>query len=102
MPGLLETVDPNGLEEFSVVFTDRSLNHMSQKFQQVMRDISDMLKGVYNADGVAGLDRTGCNLAAESTEIEIGPIDALHGHPEWLCLVLSDRDFYIFEMLNQR
>ncbi|NOE17500.1 aminotransferase class V-fold PLP-dependent enzyme [Ruegeria atlantica] len=53
MPGLLETVDPNGLEEFSVVFTDRSLNHMSQKFQQVMRDISDMLKGVYNADGVA-------------------------------------------------
>ena len=53
MPGLLETVDPNGLEEFSVVFTDRSLNHMSQKFQQVMRDVSDMLKGVYNADGVA-------------------------------------------------
>lgn len=53
MPSLLETVDPNGLEEFSVVFTDRSLNHMSQKFQQVMRDISDMLKGVYNADGVA-------------------------------------------------
>ncbi|NOC45035.1 aminotransferase class V-fold PLP-dependent enzyme [Ruegeria sp. HKCCD7559] len=53
MPGLLETVDPDGLEEFSVVFTDRSLNHMSQKFQQVMRDISDMLKGVYNADGVA-------------------------------------------------
>ncbi|WP_210092192.1 aminotransferase class V-fold PLP-dependent enzyme [Ruegeria sp. HKCCSP346] len=53
MPGLLETVDPDGLEEFSVVFTDRSLNHMSQKFQQVMCDISDMLKGVYNADGVA-------------------------------------------------
>ncbi|WP_171234046.1 aminotransferase class V-fold PLP-dependent enzyme [Ruegeria sp. HKCCA6837] len=53
MPALLDTVDPNGLEEFSVVFTDRSLNHMSQKFQQVMRDISDMLKGVYNADGVA-------------------------------------------------
>ncbi|WP_298846036.1 aminotransferase class V-fold PLP-dependent enzyme [uncultured Ruegeria sp.] len=53
MPGLLETVDPNGLEEFSVVFTDRSLNHMSQKFQQVMRDISDLLKDVYKADGVA-------------------------------------------------
>ncbi|UUV07240.1 MULTISPECIES: aminotransferase class V-fold PLP-dependent enzyme [Ruegeria] len=53
MPGLLETVDPDGLVEFSVVFTDRSLNHMSQKFQQVMRDISDMLKDVYNADGVA-------------------------------------------------
>jgi len=46
-------VDPNGLQEFSVVFTDRSLNHMSASFQQVMRDISDLLKEVYNADGVA-------------------------------------------------
>ncbi|WP_270727943.1 aminotransferase class V-fold PLP-dependent enzyme [Shimia sp. Alg240-R146] len=45
-------VDPDGLQEFSVVFTDRSLNHMSATFQQVMRDISDMLKEVYNADGV--------------------------------------------------
>lgn len=53
MPALLETVDPDGLEEFSVVFTDRSLNHMSATFQQVMRDISDMLCDVYNADGVA-------------------------------------------------
>lgn len=53
MPALLDTVDPDGLEEFSVVFTDRSLNHMSAVFQQVMRDISDMLKQVYGADGVA-------------------------------------------------
>ncbi|MCL6284364.1 aminotransferase class V-fold PLP-dependent enzyme [Ruegeria sp. 2012CJ41-6] len=53
MPALLDTVDPNGLEEFSVVFTDRSLNHMSADFQQVMHDISDLLKSVYNADGVA-------------------------------------------------
>ena len=43
-------VDPDGLMEFSVVFTDRSLNHMSQQFQQVMRDISTTLKDVYNAD----------------------------------------------------
>ncbi len=43
-------VDPDGLMEFSVVFTDRSLNHMSQQFQQVMRDISAILKDVYNAD----------------------------------------------------
>ena len=50
---LLDTVDPTGLEEFSVVFTDRSLNHMSASFQQVMRDISDMLREVYNADAVA-------------------------------------------------
>lgn len=53
MPVLLDTVDPSGLEEFSVVFTDRSLNHMSVQFQQVMRDISGLLKDVYNADGVA-------------------------------------------------
>ncbi len=53
MPALLDTVDPEGLEEFSVVFTDRSLNHMSASFQQVMRDISEMLKQVYNADAVA-------------------------------------------------
>lgn len=53
MPALLDTVDPDGLQEFSVVFTDRSLNHMSAAFQQVMRDISDMLKQVYKAEGVA-------------------------------------------------
>jgi len=53
MPALLDTVDPNGLEEFSVVFTDRSLNHMSAQFQQVMRDISGMLRDIYKADGVA-------------------------------------------------
>ena len=46
-------VDPDGLMEFSVVFTDRSLNHMSQSFQGVMRDISSMLKDVYKADHVA-------------------------------------------------
>ena len=50
---LLETVDPQGLDEFSVVFTDRSLNHMSATFQEVMRDISSLLKQVYNAQAVA-------------------------------------------------
>ena len=53
MPALLPDIDPDGLLEFSVVFTDRSLNHMSQAFQGVMRDISAMLREVYNADGVA-------------------------------------------------
>ncbi len=43
-------VDPDGLLEYSVVFTDRALNHMSKAFQQVMRDISSTLKQVYNAD----------------------------------------------------
>ncbi|WP_193142443.1 MULTISPECIES: aminotransferase class V-fold PLP-dependent enzyme [unclassified Meridianimarinicoccus] len=50
---LLNTIDPEGLDEFSVVFTDRSLNHMSATFQQVMRDISTMLKEVYHAEAVA-------------------------------------------------
>ncbi len=46
-------VDPHGLMEFSVVFTDRSLNHMSATFQGVMNDISSMLKEVYNAKATA-------------------------------------------------
>jgi len=53
MTGLLPDVDPDGLLEYSVVFTDRSLNHMSQTFQGVMRDISTTLKSVYNAQSVA-------------------------------------------------
>ncbi|WP_298843743.1 aminotransferase class V-fold PLP-dependent enzyme [uncultured Roseobacter sp.] len=53
MAALLDTIDPEGLEEFSVVFTDRSLNSMSAAFQQVMNDISRMLKEVYAADAVA-------------------------------------------------
>jgi aspartate aminotransferase-like enzyme len=53
MPGLLLHVDPDGLLEFSVVYTDRALNHMSRRFQGVMTDISAMLKEVYGADAVA-------------------------------------------------
>ena len=49
MPGLLPLVDPDGLLEFSVVYTDRALNHMSRSFQGVMTDISSILKEVYNA-----------------------------------------------------
>ena len=49
MPGLLPTIDPDGLLEFSVVYTDRALNHMSKRFQGVMTDISAMLKQVYGA-----------------------------------------------------
>ncbi len=52
MPGLLPDVDPDGLLEYSVVFTDRSLNHMSKTFQGVMNDISGTLKTVYNAEAV--------------------------------------------------
>jgi aspartate aminotransferase-like enzyme len=49
MPALLPDVDPDGLLEYSVVYTDRSLNHMSARFQQVMRDLSAMLKQAYGA-----------------------------------------------------
>jgi len=49
MPGLVPLIDPDGLLEFSVVYTDRALNHMSQRFQGVMKDISSILKEVYRA-----------------------------------------------------
>ncbi|TAM05281.1 MAG: alanine--glyoxylate aminotransferase family protein [Paraburkholderia sp.] len=49
MPGLLPNVDREGLLEYSVVYTDRSINHMSKLFQGVMHDISRALKKVYNA-----------------------------------------------------
>jgi aspartate aminotransferase-like enzyme len=49
MPGLLPNVDPDGLLEFSVVYTDRALNHMSARFRGVMTDISAILKEVYHA-----------------------------------------------------
>lgn len=49
MPGLLPNIDPDGLLEFSVVYTDRSLNHMSEEFKKVMVDISGVLKDAYNA-----------------------------------------------------
>ena len=52
MTDLPRDFDRDGLLEYSVVFTDRSLNHMSQRFQQVMRDISSNLKQVYNAHSV--------------------------------------------------
>jgi aspartate aminotransferase-like enzyme len=49
MPGLIPQIDPDGLLEFSVVYTDRALNHMSKRFQGVMCDISGILKEVYQS-----------------------------------------------------
>jgi aspartate aminotransferase-like enzyme len=49
MSGLLPNVDPDGLLEFSVVYTDRSLNHMSKQFQKIVKDISAVFKETYNA-----------------------------------------------------
>ena len=59
MPGLLPNVDPDGLLEFSVVYTDRALNHMSRSFQGVMKDISSILKDVYRARSVALIPGSG-------------------------------------------
>ena len=53
MAGLLSDIDPDGLLEYSVVFTDRSLNHMSENFQEVMKDLSGMLREIYNSYKVA-------------------------------------------------
>ena len=50
MASLLPTVDPDGLLEYSVVFTDRSLNHMSARFQSAMRDIHNWLAEAYSAE----------------------------------------------------
>ena len=59
MPGLLPNTDPDGLLEYSVVYTDRSVNHMSESFQSVMNDISTTLQAVYNADAVAVVPGSG-------------------------------------------
>ncbi len=53
MPGLHPHVDPDGLLEYSVVFTDRSLNHMSARFREVMRTVSAALCETYAADSMA-------------------------------------------------
>jgi aspartate aminotransferase-like enzyme len=71
MPGLHAHIDPEGLEEFSVVFTDRSLNHMSARFQQVMRDVSGMLREVYKGSAVA-LVPGGGSYAMEAVARQFG------------------------------
>jgi aspartate aminotransferase-like enzyme len=59
MPGLLPDVDPDGLLEYSVVFSDRALNHMSRAFQGVMRDISRTLKATYRAEAAVVVPGSG-------------------------------------------
>jgi aspartate aminotransferase-like enzyme len=67
MPGLRPDVDPDGLLEYSVVYTDRSLNHMSRRFQQALREVSATLKevyGAYSAVVVPGSGSTGMEATA--------------------------------------
>ncbi|MEO8814808.1 MAG: alanine--glyoxylate aminotransferase family protein [Mycobacterium sp.] len=73
MPGLLPQVDPDGLLEYSVVYTDRALNHMSQRFQGVMKDLSAMLGEVYHADATILLPGNGtCGMEAVARQFATG------------------------------
>ena len=101
MPGLLPNVDPDGLLEFSVVYTDRSLNHMSKAFMGVINDISGILKEVYNArsaivvpgSGTYGMEAVARQFATNNKCLVIrngwftGVHDAQVGRPVWLISV---------------
>ena len=82
MAGLHAHIDPDGLEEFSVVFTDRSLNHMSARFQQAMRDVSGMLKEVYHGSAVA-LVPGGGTYAMEAVARQFGQGNVLIVRNGW-------------------
>lgn len=75
-------IDEGGLQEFSVVFTDRSLNHMSARFQGVMREISGLLKEVYNGTSVA-LVPGGGTYAMEAVARQFGQGDVLIVRNGW-------------------
>jgi aspartate aminotransferase-like enzyme len=96
MPGLLPNVDPDGLLEYSVVYTDRSLNHMSDSFQKAMNNVSSSLKEVYNAEAVV-LVPGGGTYAMEAVARQFAT--------DQCCLVLRNGWFsfrwsQIFEMGN--
>lgn len=78
----LAHVDPDGLQEFSVVFTDRSLNHMSAKFQGVMREVSGLLKEVYHGTAVA-LVPGGGTYAMEAVARQFGQGNVLIVRNGW-------------------
>ena len=82
MPHLHPQIDPDGLDEFSVVFTDRSLNHMSQRFGHVMRDLSATLREVYGAHQVAIVPGGG-TYAMESVARQFGTGHALIVRNGW-------------------
>jgi aspartate aminotransferase-like enzyme len=96
MPGLLPNVDPDGLLEFSVVYTDRSLNHMSEEFKRVMVDISSILKDAYNASSAVIVPGSG-TFGMEAVARQFG------NHQK--CLVLRNGWFsyrwtQIFDLAN--
>ena len=94
MPGLLPEVDPDGLLEYSVVYTDRSLNHMSRRFQDVLRTIAATLRRVYGAEAFAAVPGGG-TYAMEAvarqfaTEIEALPSGAQDAVTQAIAVLMS-------------
>lgn len=74
MPGLRPDVDPDGLLEYSVVYTDRALNHMSLRFREALRDISTMLRQAYGADAAVVVPGSG-SFAMEAVARQFVPAD---------------------------
>ena len=91
MPGLRPDIDPDGLLEYSVVFTDRSLNHMSQAFQHVMREIHATLCEVYDAHRAVVVPGGG-TYAMESVARQFATGKKAAGDPQRLLLVPLDAD----------
>ena len=89
MPGLLPAVDPDGLLEYSVVYTDRALNHMSQRFQASCAT-SGVLKRVYGAHAVAVIPGSG-TFGMEAVARQFAQ-DKRAGHPQWLVQLTADAD----------
>ncbi|MFN3971828.1 MAG: aminotransferase class V-fold PLP-dependent enzyme [Gemmobacter sp.] len=96
MPALHPNIDPEGLDEFSVVFTDRSLNHMSARFQRVMREIAGGLREVYAASGVAVVPGGG-SYAMEAVARQFGQGRVLVVRNGWF----SYRWSQIFDMAGR-
>src|SRR2546427_3646724 len=70
MPGLLPDIDPDGLLEFSVVYTDRALNHMSKRFAGVMQDILTTLQEVYHAHTAVLVPGSGTRSEEHTSELQ--------------------------------
>ena len=87
----ISAVDPDGLLEFSVVFTDRALNHMSRAFQGVMRDISATLKKVYGAHSVVVVPGSG-TFGMEAVARQFATGKRVLVHPQRLVQLPLDAD----------
>lgn len=95
--GVVPKSDFGQYKEYSVIHTNRSLNLMSDPFQQVMRNLNDLLKTTYNAEKVAIIP--GYEMKIDSWSEGCMLFSALHGElflPSklpltWICLL-----FFLF------